>query len=40
MLVGSDDFEIRIFRNEEVISEITETDKIVKLCNLRGTEYG
>ena len=27
LLVGSDDFEIRVFRNEEVVSETTETEK-------------
>ena len=27
LLVGSDDFEIRVFRNEEVVSRTTETEK-------------
>ncbi|KAL1508789.1 hypothetical protein AB1Y20_004884 [Prymnesium parvum] len=35
LLVGSEDFEIRVFRNEEVISETTETDRIVALCPMR-----
>lgn len=40
LLVGSEDYEIRIFQNEEVVSENTETDKVVGLCPLRGTVYG
>jgi Bardet-Biedl syndrome 2 protein len=34
--VGSEDYEIRVFQNEEVISELTETDKVVGLCPLKG----
>ena len=40
LLVGSDDYEIRVFRNEEVVSETTETDRIVALCNIRKTTFG
>jgi len=40
LLVGSEDFEIRVFQNEEVISEITESDKVCGLCDMRGTKYG
>ena len=40
LLVGSEDYEIRIFQDEEVLSETTETDKVVGLCPLRGTVYG
>jgi len=35
LLVGSDDYEIRVFRNEEVISETTETEKPIALAPLR-----
>ena len=31
LLVGSEDFEIRVFRSEQVISETTETDRILAL---------
>ena len=34
LLVGSDDYEIRIFRKEESIYEISEADKVVALCSL------
>jgi uncharacterized membrane-anchored protein YhcB (DUF1043 family) len=40
MLVGSDDFEIRIFRDEEIVSEVTETAAVVGLSALRGARYG
>tara|TARA_B110001452_G_scaffold141043_1_gene117280 strand:+ start:1700 stop:2617 length:918 start_codon:yes stop_codon:yes gene_type:complete len=39
LLVGSDDFEIRVFRNEEVISETTETEQIVALAPMRRTSF-
>ncbi len=31
LLVGSDDFEIRVFKNEEMVSEITEAERITLL---------
>mmetsp|Transcript_10478 Transcript_10478/g.25127 ORF Transcript_10478/g.25127 Transcript_10478/m.25127 type:complete len:701 (-) Transcript_10478:93-2195(-) len=40
MLVGSEDFEIRIFQDEEVVSEVTETGPVVGLAGIRGTRYG
>lgn len=40
LLVGSDDFEIRVFRNEEVVSETTETEKILALTALRLNTFG
>ena len=39
LLVGSEDYEIRIFQNEEVISETTETGKLLALSPLFGTRY-
>lgn len=40
LLVGSEDFEIRIFQQEEVISEVTETDRVIDLAPIRMTLYG
>ena len=40
LLVGSEDFAIRIFQAEEVISEVTEAAKIASLCPIRLTKYG
>lgn len=39
LLVGSDDYEIRVFRNEEVVSETTETEVIVALAPMRQTTF-
>ncbi|KAJ9455476.1 Bardet-Biedl syndrome 2 protein-like protein [Diplonema papillatum] len=39
LLVGSEDYEIRIFKNEEVITETTETDKVIALHPMQGTRY-
>lgn len=40
LIVGSDDFQIRVFQNEEIITEITETEKVTKLKALGGNKYG
>eukprot|EP01012_Entosiphon_sulcatum_P024785 TRINITY_DN3001_c0_g1_i1.p1 TRINITY_DN3001_c0_g1~~TRINITY_DN3001_c0_g1_i1.p1 ORF type:complete len:716 (+),score=211.22 TRINITY_DN3001_c0_g1_i1:102-2249(+) len=40
LLVGSEDNEIRIFQNESVISETTETDKVISLSPLQSTRFG
>ena len=32
LIVGSDDYEIRVFKNVEVIHEISEADKVSMLC--------
>jgi len=40
LLVGSDDFDIRIFQEGDVISEVTETDAVVGLTPIRLTRYG
>jgi len=38
--VGSDDYEIRVFSGEVVVSETTETDRIAALCPIRKTTFG
>jgi Bardet-Biedl syndrome 2 protein len=35
MVVGSDDYEIRVFKGEEVINECSESDKIAALCRYK-----
>mgnify|MGYP000334487907 CR=1 FL=1 len=42
LLVGSDDFEIRTFRNEDVVNQVTEVDKVtfLKRTNGRNFAYG
>lgn len=39
LIVGSEDFEIRSFRNEELISEQTEADKIIDLKQVEGKKF-
>jgi Bardet-Biedl syndrome 2 protein len=39
LLVGSDDFEIRIFKNEEMVAEITEADKVTVLHHVSGSRF-
>lgn len=40
LLVGSADYQIRIFQNEEVLSECHETAEITNLCAVRHKRYG
>ncbi|XP_041369340.1 Bardet-Biedl syndrome 2 protein homolog [Gigantopelta aegis] len=40
LIVGSEDFDIRIFREDEIIAEITETEAITSLCPMRNTRFG
>jgi Bardet-Biedl syndrome 2 protein len=39
LVVGSDDFEIRVFRDEEVLEEITEVDKVTFLRKISKSSY-
>lgn len=36
--VGSDDFDIRIFQEEDVVAEVAEADQIVALCPVYMTK--
>jgi len=40
LLVGSDDFDIRIFQNEDVIAEVSEADQIIGLCPVHLSKFG
>lgn len=40
LVVGSDDFDIRVFKNEEILAEMTETDAVTALCPMLGTRFG
>ncbi|KAL0484490.1 bbs2, partial [Acrasis kona] len=40
LLVGSDDYTIYIYKEEEVLSEVPENDQVVKLCGMRFAKYG
>merc|ERR1719494_137239 len=40
LLVGSEDFDIRVFKDDEIISEMTETEAVTSLYPLYGSRYG
>lgn len=39
LLVGSDDFEIRVYRGDEMIAEVTEADRVVVLHAISGSKF-
>ena len=39
LVVGSEDFELRVFRNEEMIGEQSEADKITFLCPIQKSQF-
>jgi Bardet-Biedl syndrome 2 protein len=39
LIVGSEDYEIRIFKGAELLSEISETDKVILLHSLPGSRF-
>lgn len=40
LLVGSEDYDIRIFEGDEMTSELSEDDAITSLCSLGRGRYG
>ncbi|XP_063103417.1 Bardet-Biedl syndrome 2 protein isoform X3 [Cavia porcellus] len=40
LLVGSEDFDIRVFKEDEIIAEMTETEIITSLCPMYGSRFG
>ncbi|KAF4010710.1 hypothetical protein G4228_001913 [Cervus hanglu yarkandensis] len=40
LLVGSEDFDIRVFKEDEIVAEITETEIITSLCPMYGNRFG
>uniref|UniRef100_F6UN54 Bardet-Biedl syndrome 2 protein homolog n=1 Tax=Ornithorhynchus anatinus TaxID=9258 RepID=F6UN54_ORNAN len=40
LLVGSEDFDIRVFKEDEIVSEMTETETITSLCPMYGSRFG
>ncbi len=39
LVVGSDDFEIRVFQGDELVKEITEADKVLFLCAMQESKF-
>lgn len=40
LVVGSEDFDIRVFREDEIIAEMTETEAITCICPMESTKFG
>lgn len=40
LLVGSEDFDIRVFKREEIMFEISETEAVTALCPMQGSRFG
>lgn len=40
LLVGSEDFDIRVFKDDEMVSEMTETEAVMCICPLYGSRFG
>ncbi|MGH0148366.1 UNVERIFIED_CONTAM: hypothetical protein FKN15_012687 [Acipenser sinensis] len=40
LLVGSEDYDIRVFKEDEMIAEMTETETVTSLCRMHGSRFG
>ncbi|XP_020661772.3 BBSome complex member BBS2 [Pogona vitticeps] len=40
LLVGSEDFDIRVFKEDEIIAEISETETVTGLATMGGSHFG
>ena len=40
LVVGSEDFEIRVFSNDEIVTEITETEAVTQLTAVQDGRFG
>ncbi|XP_060066741.1 Bardet-Biedl syndrome 2 protein homolog [Ylistrum balloti] len=40
LVVGSEDFDIRVFREDEILAEMTETEAITCLCPMMDSRFG
>ncbi|XP_006811161.1 BBSome complex member BBS2-like [Saccoglossus kowalevskii] len=40
LVVGSEDYDIRVFQEDEIIAEMTETEAITSLCAMENSRFG
>ncbi|XP_069575526.1 BBSome complex member BBS2 isoform X1 [Brachyistius frenatus] len=40
LLVGSEDFDIRVFKEDALVSEMTENETVTSLCHMHGSRFG
>lgn len=38
--MGSEDFDIRVFKREEILFEMSETEAVTALCPMHGSRFG
>ena len=39
LLVGSEDFDIRVFKKDELVAEMAETEAVSGLCSVAGPRF-
>uniref|UniRef100_A0AAY4ENG8 BBSome complex member BBS2 n=1 Tax=Denticeps clupeoides TaxID=299321 RepID=A0AAY4ENG8_9TELE len=40
LLVGSEDFDIRVFKEDELVTEMAENETVTSLCHMHGSRFG
>uniref|UniRef100_A0A3B5M9J8 Bardet-Biedl syndrome 2 n=1 Tax=Xiphophorus couchianus TaxID=32473 RepID=A0A3B5M9J8_9TELE len=40
LLVGSEDFDIRVFKEDQIVSELNENETVTSLCHMHGSRFG
>ncbi|CAL8292923.1 unnamed protein product [Boreogadus saida] len=40
LLVGSEDFDIRVFKEDKLVSEMSENETVTSLCHMHGSRFG
>uniref|UniRef100_A0A3B5Q5H7 BBSome complex member BBS2 n=1 Tax=Xiphophorus maculatus TaxID=8083 RepID=A0A3B5Q5H7_XIPMA len=40
LLVGSEDFDIRVFKEDQLVSELNENETVTSLCHMHGSRFG
>lgn len=40
LLVGSEDFDIRVFKEDELVAEMTENETVTSLCHMHDSRFG
>ena len=38
--MGSNDYDIRVFKEDQMVSEISETDAVIGLCPVSDSKFG
>ena len=38
--MGSNDYDVRVFKDDQMVSEISETDAVIGLCPVSDSKFG